>query len=171
MFILRDSDWNLDMGMLSNCRCYWRGMWPLCCHRHLELSVKVFPSRSLTISWDELPIFYLAFFFLLLKATPEAYRGSQARRQIRAAAGATAKATVTATATWNPSRVCNLHHSSWQCQILNPLSKAGDQTCTSWILVRFVSAEPRWELPPILLLEQSSIAPSAAAGASKSPSP
>ena len=35
-----------------------------------------------------------------------------------------------ATATWDPSRVCNLHHSSWQeCQILNPLSKARDQTC------------------------------------------
>ena len=33
-------------------------------------------------------------------------------------------------ATWDPSRVCNLHHSSWQeCQILNPLSKARDQTC------------------------------------------
>ena len=29
-----------------------------------------------------------------------------------------------ATATHNPSYVCNLHHSSWQCWILNPLSKA-----------------------------------------------
>ena len=27
------------------------------------------------------------------------------------------------------SLVCNLHHSSWQHQILNPLSEAGDQTC------------------------------------------
>ena len=26
------------------------------------------------------------------------------------------------------SRVCNLHHSSWKCQILNPLSKARTQT-------------------------------------------
>ena len=26
------------------------------------------------------------------------------------------------------SHVCILHHSSWQCQILNPLSKARDQT-------------------------------------------
>ena len=35
------------------------------------------------------------------------------------------------------SRVCDLHHSSWQCRILNPLSRARDQTCilmdTSWI--------------------------------------
>ena len=32
----------------------------------------------------------------------------------------------TATATWDPSRSCKLHHSSWQCQILNPLSEARD---------------------------------------------
>ena len=30
----------------------------------------------------------------------------------------------TATAMQDPSCVCHLHHSSWQCQILNPLSKA-----------------------------------------------
>ena len=29
----------------------------------------------------------------------------------------------------DPSRICNLHHRSWQHQILNPLSKARDQTC------------------------------------------
>ena len=31
-----------------------------------------------------------------------------------------------ATATPDPSHVCDLHHSSRQCQILNPLSKARD---------------------------------------------
>ena len=30
----------------------------------------------------------------------------------------------TASATPDPSHICNLHHSSQQCQILNPLSKA-----------------------------------------------
>ena len=43
----------------------------------------------------------------------------------------------TATATWDPSLICDLHHSSWQHQILNPLSKAKDPTCNlmvpSWI--------------------------------------
>ena len=34
----------------------------------------------------------------------------------------------TATATWDPSRICNLHHSSWQHQILNPMSKARGRT-------------------------------------------
>ena len=33
-----------------------------------------------------------------------------------------------ATTTQDPSHICNLHHSSRQCQILNPLSKARDQT-------------------------------------------
>ena len=47
-------------------------------------------------------------------------------------------ATATATTTLDLSSVCNLHHSSWQCQILNPLSEARDRTCilmeTSWVL-------------------------------------
>ena len=34
----------------------------------------------------------------------------------------------TATATRDPSHICNLHHGSWQRWILNPLSEAGDQT-------------------------------------------
>ena len=35
----------------------------------------------------------------------------------------------TATATPDPSHICNQHHSSQQCWILNPLSEARDQTC------------------------------------------
>ena len=35
---------------------------------------------------------------------------------------------ITATATWDPSCVCNLHHSSWQCWILDPRSEAKDWT-------------------------------------------
>ena len=34
----------------------------------------------------------------------------------------------TATATPDLSRVCDLHCTSWQCQILNPRSEARDQT-------------------------------------------
>ena len=37
-------------------------------------------------------------------------------------------ASPTATAMWDPSCVCNLHHSSWQHRILNPLSRAKDRT-------------------------------------------
>ena len=41
-------------------------------------------------------------------------------------------ATATATATPDPSHVCDVHHSSRQCRILNPMSEARDQT---WILM------------------------------------
>ena len=34
-----------------------------------------------------------------------------------------------ATATWDPSCDCDLHHSSWQHQIFNPLSEARGRTC------------------------------------------
>ena len=35
----------------------------------------------------------------------------------------------TATATPDPSHVCDLHHSSWQPRIFNPLSGTRDRTC------------------------------------------
>ena len=42
-----------------------------------------------------------------------------------------------ATAMQDLSCVCNLHHNSWQCWILNPLSENMDQTHilndTSWV--------------------------------------
>ena len=59
-------------------------------------------------------------------ATPTAYGSSQARGQI----GAAVEANTTATAIQDPSRICDLYCSLWQCQILNPLSWARDQTCT-----------------------------------------
>ena len=37
-------------------------------------------------------------------------------------------ASATATAMWDPGCICDLHHSSWQCWILNLLSGARDQT-------------------------------------------
>ena len=62
-----------------------------------------------------------------------AYGSSQARGPL----GATAASLDTATATQDPSCVCELHHSSWQWWILNPLSEARDRTCNllvpSWI--------------------------------------
>ena len=48
-----------------------------------------------------------------------------------------AYSTATATAMQDLSCVCNLHHSSWRCQILNPLSETRDPTSNlmlpSWI--------------------------------------
>ena len=45
----------------------------------------------------------------------------------------------TATAMPDPSRVCNLHHSSQQRRILNQLSEARDRTHNLMFLVGFVN--------------------------------
>ena len=54
-----------------------------------------------------------------------------------------------ATATRDPSRVCDLYHSSWQHHILNPLSKARG-TCilmdTNWIHFLCTTIETRYAL-------------------------
>ena len=67
------------------------------------------------------------FFFCLFvfsRATPTAFGGSQARGLIGAVAAIYAKGA----ATLNPSHVCDLHHSSQQCRILNLLREARGQT-------------------------------------------
>ena len=51
-----------------------------------------------------------------------------------------------ATATPDPSCICDLHHSSWQHWILNPLSVARDRTCILMDIVGSVSTAPQWEL-------------------------
>ena len=61
----------------------------------------------------------------------------------------------TATATPVPSCVCSVHHSSWQHQIHNPLSKA--RIKPSRIPVGFVTAEPQWELPSFPLILASAV--------------
>ena len=54
----------------------------------------------------------------------------------------------TATAMWDPSHVWDLHHSSQQCQIPNPLSEArpGIEPSCLWMSVGFIMAEPWQEL-------------------------
>ena len=42
----------------------------------------------------------------------------------------------TATATWDPSPICDLYHSSQQCWILNPPSEARDWTCILMVASR-----------------------------------
>ena len=86
-------------------------------------SFSPFPSTQLEVYlWDKPDWFYLLFFFLLFKAAPEAYGSSWTRGQIGAAA----------------SGLC---HSSWQCWILNQLSRARDWT---WILMNTSQVCYRW---------------------------
>ena len=51
-------------------------------------------------------------------------------------------ASAEATATQDLSHIYDLHNSSWQGQILDPLIEARDPTTTLWIHVGFVTAEP-----------------------------
>ena len=82
------------------------------------------------LSWDSGSMVFLALFFSFLGLHLWPSLGVESELQLPAAATATAKR--------DPSHFCNLHHSSQQCQILNPLSKARDQTCilrdTIWVL-------------------------------------
>ena len=89
---------------------------------------------------------------MLFRPTLTAYGSSQARVELELQL----LAYVTATATWDPSLICDLHDSSWQRPIFNPLSKARDRTCILMV-TRFVTSEPQWELLRWLLLDQLEI--------------
>ena len=67
-------------------------------------------------------------FCLFFRATPMAYGSSQARGQIGAAAASLHHSHIKE----GPSLICNLHNSSQQRWILNPLSEARDQT---WVFM------------------------------------
>ena len=75
----------------------------------------------------------LFLFFLLFRTTHATYGGSRLGVQLELQLLACA----TAIAMQDLSRVCYLHHSSQQSQILHPLSKASDRThntmVPSWI--------------------------------------
>ena len=64
------------------------------------------------------------FFFAFFRAALAAHGSSQARCRIRA----TAAGLYHSHSMQDQSHVYNLHHSSWQRQIPDPLSKASDQT-------------------------------------------
>ena len=82
--------------------------------------------------------FFFFFFFCLFRATLAAYGGSQARGLI-GGAGLHHSHSNADTATPDPSCICDLHCSSWQQWILNPLNEARDWTRilmdTRWVLI------------------------------------
>ena len=52
----------------------------------------------------------------------------------------------TATATWDLSHVCDLHHSHSSAGSLTHWLRPGIEPTTSWFQVRFISAASPWEL-------------------------
>ena len=105
-------------------------MWePSPCASHLML-LPSFPLEVFSLFEVLFFIFFFHFFHMLHPRHMEVSRlGFKSELQL--------PAYTTATATRDPSRVCDLHHSTWQGQILNTLSEARDQTHnlmdTSWV--------------------------------------
>ena len=73
-------------------------------------------------------------FVFLFKAAPEAYRCSRLGVKLELQL----LVHTTATAVPDPSHICILHHSSWQCWILNHWESPGIESASSWILIGFV---------------------------------
>ena len=105
-------------------------MWSvLLCPRMDSWCQQIFCENN-TVSWKietVLNFFPFFFFWSFFRATPAAYRGSQARGQIGAVATGLRHSHRSA-----ESELClwlwDLHHNSLKCQVLNPLSKARDRT-------------------------------------------
>ena len=82
-------------------------------------------SNLFSLMWFLSPPFFFFLFFLVFLG-PHPKHTEVPRPQVETAIAA---AYTTATATPDPSHICDLHHSSQQCWILHPLSKTRDQTC------------------------------------------
>ena len=89
----------------------------------LQLFISLYKMSNSICYFVVVVVCFVFCLFCFFRAAPEAYGGSQARGRI----GAVALAYTTATATRDLSLICNLHHSSQQCQIQN-LSEARDRT-------------------------------------------
>ena len=90
----------------------------LCCFKIFSLyfsHILFYYQYFMTKAWHCL-FFFSFLVFCPIRAAQAAYGGSQARGLIGAIA------------TWDPSCVWDLHHSSQQCRILIPLSEARDRT-------------------------------------------
>ena len=97
-----------------------------------------------TINWKDTtsPLLHFSFIYLFFFAgahpghmeIPRLKQGLELELQLQAYA--------TATAMQDPSRVCDLHHSSQQCRILNPLSRVKNPASSC-----FVTTAPQLELP------------------------
>ena len=87
--------------------------------------------------WPKPTAVRFLFFFFLYRAAPVVYGSSQARVWM----GAVAAGLHHSHSNLDPSCICDLHHSSWKHQILNPLGEARDWT---QILVDTRQVHYRW---------------------------
>ena len=100
---------------------------------HNSSIIYIFFQASLRFGCLTTTVSFFFFFFYILGPHPQHMEvpklGIKSELQLLAY--------TTVTAMQDPSLVCNLHHSSWQCPILNPLRKARDPIRilmdTSWV--------------------------------------
>ena len=131
---------HLDSVALSHFR--WATTWTIGISGRLCFSILAPP-------WPTFSLYSLSVFFFFFFLGPHPwYMEVPGRGWIRAAAAATATATVTL----DLSHVFDLHCSSWQHQIINPLSGPRDQTCILMDTLGSVTTEPQGELPTFNLL-------------------
>ena len=86
--------------------------------------------------------YYYYHFWSFFRAAPVAHGSCQARGRI----GAATASLHHSTAMQEQSCFFDLHPSSWQRWILNAMREARVNPTSSWMLVRFGTAEPQWEL-------------------------
>ena len=112
----------------------------LCCTEEINFVNQVYANK----------IFHDFFFFFFAFLGPHPQHMEVPRLRVKSELWQPAY--TTATATQDPSHVFDLHHSSWQCRICNPLSKASDRTCNLMAPRRNCFHTPRGELLWFLFL-------------------
>ena len=78
------------------------------------------------MTWESMTSFFFFFFFFFCSLGPHWRHMEVPRLGVQLEQWLLSYTRATATRDWN--RIFNLHQSSWQCQILNPLSEAKDWT-------------------------------------------
>ena len=123
-------------------------LWRIVCLDHFLMGLFVF--RNWSVKGDNVKIHvhipFFFFFFLGLHPRHMEVPRLEVEQELQLLAY------TTATAIPDLSCICNLNHSSWQCQIPNLLSEGGIEPTSSGMVVRFVSTAPQWELWDFYLL-------------------
>ena len=111
------------------------------CKRHIDKWEKWLLSICLWILWGLFVSLFICLYFVFLGP----HQRHMEVRRLGIELELQLPAFTTAIATWDPSCVCSLHHSSQQCRILNLLSQARDQTCilmdTSRVCYRWATTD------------------------------
>ena len=97
----------------------------LCTNKEMHRLVRrgnVCSVLNYVLVWAHLQFYFILFFFLRLHSWHMEVRRLGVKLELQV------PDYTTATARWDPSKVCDLHQSSQHCQILNPLSEARDRT-------------------------------------------